>query len=229
MISRTRLTTDARSRLPLAAAAPTPARGRSAGTSAARRRAVTAGTSMPRSTAIAAPRRPAPRRALVTAELACKLANPSFIAWREVRRRLVAHDFIRRPRAVEQILQLSECRRAHGATRPTKHREANRAIERRQLLFGHRPRELLRQAQPRDATRCSAHVLDVVVDGNSATADVDGIRQREEGRSHVWSDDGIKVDRELRRPKFVHRSHTPQCALVERRELRHSKARSRGP
>jgi hypothetical protein len=53
-------------------------------------------------------------------------------------------DFFRGPRAVEQILELVQGRRAHGAALAAVNGEAKRSIERRQLALAQISRQLLR-------------------------------------------------------------------------------------
>lgn len=52
--------------------------------------------------------------------------------------------FIRRPRAIEQLLQLVERRRAHRASLPARHDEPERPIELGHFFLDERARDFLR-------------------------------------------------------------------------------------
>src|SRR5438046_1276344 len=106
-------------------------------------RTTAASAPMPWPIPVAATPRSAPLRPPLSAELTRELTNTTLVTRRKIARTFIAHDFVRRPRAIEHVLELVQRRRPHSTSRPAKHREANGPIQRRQLLFGDAARELL--------------------------------------------------------------------------------------
>jgi hypothetical protein len=150
---------------------------------------------MPWTAPIAATACSAPLRAPLSPKLTRELTDTTLILRREVIRPLVAHNFVRRPRTIEHVLELAQRRSPHRAARPPKNGEANGPIQRRQLLLRNGACQLFGQPQPRNAARRSTHLFDIVVDRDSSTTNIDGIGKREESRSLIERHDRIEVDR----------------------------------
>jgi hypothetical protein len=97
--------------------------------------------------------------------------------------------FVRRPRLRQPLLQILEAIRPDRTPLAAENDESYRSIELRNLLLGEGARDLLGQAETRDADTFAIALLDIVIDVDVPVTDRDLARQPVETISHLpWNE-----------------------------------------